>query len=256
MTLRNGFNLKIKQSIKNNLLSINKHLHRNYINMGMIEEDNLFLEAEEADEDSLTMIMEAEEDTNAPKADAKPAEAPKEKAAPKEEAPADDKGGDTTDANTDGDEGGLFGEAEAEANGEDTGDDQELAEGLPTDDQYYVVILKDVNKKITKLNEISLKLLKKTNETESKIINKIDSLTYIFNRFVEKYTEYEDAKNTVIHLREMTDAIIEYTDRYLLSKEGKEYRQHMSKLITAGTRLKFIDNYMFKRAHKYLKGGY
>ena len=254
MTLRNGSNLIISDYVKKHLLNINNHLHRNYINMGNIQEDNLFLEAEQADENNLKVVMEAEGDNagdtgrgneTQPKADAQP----KQEEAPKEDAGRDnqDQGGDNTEG---GDNAGddLFGQAEGEegAGGEGgtEGEESEIKDGLPTDDQYYVVLLKDINRKLIKLNEVSLKLLKKTDEDEAKIINKIDSLTYVFNRFVEKYTEYDDAKSTVLELRDITDTIIKFVDIYLKRKDGNKYRHHLSIGISSDTRLKFLDKYM------------
>lgn len=253
MTLRNGSNLKISNYVKKHLLNINNHLHRNYINMGNIQEDNLFLEAEQADENNLQVVMEAEGDNagdagggnEQPKADAQPKQ---------EEAPKEDAGGDNQDQGGDNTEGGdnagddLFGQAEGEegAGGEGgaESEESEIKDGLPTDDQYYVVLLKDINRKLIKLNEVSLKLLKKTDEDEAKIINKIDSLTYVFNRFVEKYTEYDDAKSTVLELRDITDTIIKFVDIYLKRKDGNKYRHHLSIGISSDTRLKFLDKYM------------
>lgn len=260
MTLRNGSNLIISDYVKKHLLNINNHLHRNYINMGNIAEDNLFLEAEEADENNLKVVMEAEGDN----ADTGNQEAPKQEAKPdpKEEAPAEDNADQNNeegnqDANAE--EGGgddLFGAAEGnegeggDAEGGSEGE-KELKDGLPTDDQYYVVLLKDINRKLIKLNEVSLKLLKKTEEDEAKIINKIESLTYIFNRFVEKYTEYDDAKSTVLELRDMTDAIIKFVDIYLKRKDGTKYRNHLSIGISADTRLKFLDKYMKQQSKNF-----
>ena len=254
MTLRNGSNLKISNYVKKHLLNINNHLHRNYINMGNIQEDNLFLEAEQADENNLQVVMEAEGDNagdtgggnEQPKADAQP----KQEEAPKEDANADtgnqDQGDNVEGGNDAGDD--LFGQAEGEegtgGDGDAEGEESEIKDGLPTDDQYYVVLLKDINRKLIKLNEVSLKLLKKTDEDESKIINKIESLTYIFNRFVEKYTEYDDAKSTVLELRDITDAIIKFVDIYLKRKDGTKYRHHLSIGISSDTRLKFLDKYM------------
>lgn len=249
MTLKNGSHLEIRECVKKALPSILNHLHRNYINMGMIEEDNLFLEAEQADENDLNVVMEAAEDNKKP---AQPKEQPKEQPKPKAEVPKDSKeqsgGGDDLFSEGGGDEGGdnLFGEAEE--SGKEAKEEDELDEGLPTDDQYYVVLLKDINRKLIKLNEVSLKLLKKTEENEAKIINKIESLTYVFNRFVEKYTDYEDSKDIVLHLRKVTDSLIKYIDNYLVSKDGKKYRGYLSKYISADTKLKFLVKYCHEQS--------
>lgn len=251
MTLRNGSNLIISNYVKKHLLNINNHLHRNYINMGNIQEDNLFLEAEQADENNLQVVMEAEGDNagDAVGGNEQPKAEPKQEAAPKEDANTDAGNQDQGNAEGGNDTGDdLFGQAEGEegaggdAGGE--GEENEVKDGLPTDDQYYVVLLKDINRKLIKLNEVSLKLLKKTDEDEAKIINKIESLTYVFNRFVEKYTEYDDAKSTVLELRDITDSIIKFVDIYLKRKDGNKYRHHLSIGISSDTRLKFLDKYM------------
>lgn len=252
MTLRNGSKLIISDYVKKHLLNINNHLHRNYINMGNIQEDNLFLEAEQSDEEGLTVVMEAEGNAE-PKSDTKP----DPKGSKSKEKPAEDEGNQDAnqdDTNADESADDLFGSAEGDdTSGDSEGDSskQELKDGLPTDDQYYVVLLKDINRKLIKLNEVSLKLLKKTENDEAKIINKIESLTYIFNRFVEKYTEYDDAKSTVLDLRDMTDAIIKFVDIYLKRKDGTKYRNHLSIGISSDTRLKFLDKYMKQQTNHF-----
>lgn len=200
-----------------------KHIHQNFINMGMLEEDNLFLESE--------MIEEADGDNAG--GDAPAADAPKADAAPKGGAKGkggNDAGGDDNDptnlfdgkgVNGEDDEGGEGGEDKG-LFGEDAGGDESdeaLTKGLPSDDQYYVVIIKDLNKKLVLLNDVSLKLLSPSDETESKLIEKIRTVTYSFNRFVEQYTEYDSPKALIIKLKKTIDTLILYIDTYIKDRD-------------------------------------
>lgn len=192
---------------------IMKHIHQNFINMGTLEEDNLFLESE--------MIEEAEK---------KEAEAAPKEEAPKE-APAkggNEGGGDDDPTNLfdgkgvngdeeggkGGEDKGLFGEAE----GGDEGDEA-LIKGLPSDDQYYVVIIKDLNKKVILLNDVVLKQLSPTDEKETKLIEKVRTITYCFNRFVEKYEEYDSPKSIIIKLKKTVDTLILYINDYIEDRD-------------------------------------
>jgi hypothetical protein len=203
-----------------------KHIHQNFINMGMLEEDNLFLESE--------MIEEADGDNAG--GDAPAADAPKADAAPKGGAKGkggNDAGGDDNDptnlfdgkgVNGEGDEGGEGGEDKG-LFGEDAGGDESdeaLTKGLPSDDQYYVVIIKDLNKKLVLLNDVSLKLLSPSDETEAKLIEKIRTVTYSFNRFVEQYTEYDSPKALIIKLKKTIDTLILYIDTYIKDRDDGE----------------------------------
>lgn len=202
-----------------------KHIHQNFINMGMLEEDNLFLESE--------MIEEADGDNAG--GDAPAADAPKADAAPK--GGAKGKGGN--DAGDDNDPTNLFDgkgvngeDAEGGEGGEDKGlfgedaggdeSDEALTKGLPSDDQYYVVIIKDLNKKLVLLNDVSLKLLSPSDETEAKLIEKIRTVTYSFNRFVEQYTEYDSPKALIIKLKKTIDTLILYIDTYIKDRDDGE----------------------------------
>lgn len=201
---------------------IMKHIHQNFINMGTLEEDNLFLESE--------MIEEAEGD-NAGGGDAPAADAPKGGNAPK--GGGDKGGGDNKDGGDDptnlfdgkgvngdeeggegGEDKGLFGEAE----GGDEGDEA-LIKGLPSDDQYYVVIIKDLNKKVILLNDVVLKQLSPTDEKEAKLIEKVRTITYCFNRFVEKYEEYDSPKSIIIKLKKTVDTLILYINDYIEDRD-------------------------------------
>lgn len=201
---------------------IMKHIHQNFINMGTLEEDNLFLESE--------MIEEAEGD-NAGGGDAPAADAPKGGNAPK--GGGDKGGGDNKDGGDDptnlfdgkgvngdeeggegGEDKGLFGEAK----GGDEGDEA-LIKGLPSDDQYYVVIIKDLNKKVILLNDVVLKQLSPTDEKEAKLIEKVRTITYCFNRFVEKYEEYDSPKSIIIKLKKTVDTLILYINDYIEDRD-------------------------------------
>ena len=203
-----------------------KHIHQNFINMGMLEEDNLFLESE--------MIEEADGDNAG--GDAPPADAPKADAAPKGGAKGkggNDAGGDDNDPTNLFDGKGVNGEdAEGGEGGEDKGlfgedaggdeSDEALTKALPSDDQYYVVIIKDLNKKLVLLNDVSLKLLSPSDETEAKLIEKIRTVTYSFNRFVEQYTEYDSPKALIIKLKKTIDTLILYIDTYIKDRDDGE----------------------------------
>lgn len=198
---------------------IMKHIHQNFINMGTLEEDNLFLESE--------MIEEAEGDKaggDAPAADAPKADAPKGG----NKGGGDDKGGDGDPTNlfdgkgVNGDEEGGEGGEDKGLFGEDAGGDDEddaLIKGLPSDDQYYVVIIKDLNKKVILLNDVALKQLSPTDEKEAKLIEKVRTVTYCFNRFVEKYEEYDSPKSIIIKLKKTVDTLILYINEYIEDRD-------------------------------------
>ena len=198
---------------------IMKHIHQNFINMGTLEEDNLFLESE--------MIEEAEGDKaggDAPAADAPKADAPKGG----NKGGGDDKGGDDDPTNlfdgkgVNGDEEGGEGGEDKGLFGEDAGGDDEddaLIKGLPSDDQYYVVIIKDLNKKVILLNDVALKQLSPTDEKEAKLIEKVRTVTYCFNRFVEKYEEYDSPKSIIIKLKKTVDTLILYINEYIEDRD-------------------------------------
>ena len=182
--------------------------------MGNIKEENIFMEAEGDEPD-------APKDEKAPakkeKAAEKEPDLTKEEPQDKEDAPEDAAGEDPfAGGGTEGDAGGdpFAGGGEVE------GDSDEVLEGLPKDEQYYVIILKNASEKIQKLKEVSLRLLNKNDEKDSKLIEKISSLEYVFDRFVEQYEEYENPKAIIIRLQKATNALLMFTNAYL--KRGKK----------------------------------
>ena len=183
--------------------------------MGNIKEENIFMEAEGDEPD-------APKDEKAPakkeKAAEKEPDLTKEEPQDKEDAPEDDAGEDPFAAG-----GGAGGDAGGDpfAGGDEVeGESDEVLEGLPKDEQYYVIILKNASEKIQKLKEVSLRLLNKNDEKDSKIIEKISSLEYVFDRFVEQYEEYENPKTIIIRLQKATNALLMFTNAYL--KRGKK----------------------------------
>ena len=178
-------------------LNVAKFIHKNdYINMGMLSEDNIFLEAE-----------------NDPKTDEAKSDQNPQQAKPKPDSPTSEtnKSTDKTQSKTpDTNDVDPFGGAEMT----DT-EDSVLTEGLPKDDQYYVILLKHVNKKITKLTEISLKLLNQNDEMDNKIVNKINVLKYVFNRFIEQYDEYENPKIIILKLQTLVDTMVIHVNKYI-----------------------------------------
>lgn len=181
-------------------LSMLKHIHRHdYVNMGALSEDNMFLEAE-GDEST------KEEPTK---------DKPTKEESKKPELPAPTKDEPTGEKPTNPDD--PFGGSISESDGDKK--DELLIDGLPKDDQYYVILLKNINKKINKLNDVSLKLLNKNDDYDAKIIDKISVLEYVFNRFIEQYSEYENPKVIIIKLQTLVDAMIIHVNKYI-----KQYR--------------------------------
>jgi hypothetical protein len=172
-------------------MNIINHIHSNkFLDMGDMDEKNIFLEAE------------GEEETEAPTEAPTPAQ-PEESgeqpsADPEGEVPPDD----------------LNPMADTEVEEED-----ELLEGLPKDKQYYVIILKGIHRKLLKLKEVSLKLLSSRNEKEEKLIKRIDSFDYIFNRFIEQYVEFENPKNIIMRLQKTIDTMVKFVSNYLKVKK-------------------------------------
>jgi len=202
-----------REKIQINLTAINlaTHLYNNFINMGNLNEDNIFMEAEG-------------EEPEAPKE-----KAPEPKEKPKEKAPKDPEE-ETPDPKSEGDEDPFAGGGGDDVGGgdpfsgggevDDGGESEEVLEGLPKDEQYYVIILKNMFEKIQKLKEVALRLLNKNDDNDSKIIEKINSLEYIFDRFVEQYEEYENPKTIIIRLQKATNALLIFTNDYL--KKGQK----------------------------------
>jgi hypothetical protein len=162
-------------------MNIIKHIHSNkFLDMGDMDEKNIFLEAE----------GDTEEETT----DVDPPES-KEDETPEGDTPEDFNPMTETDVEED-----------------------ELLDGLPKDEQYYVITLKGIHRKILKLKEVSLKLLSSSNPKEEKIIKRIDSFDYVFSRFVEQYTEFENPKNIITRLQKTINIMIKFVNEYLKRK--------------------------------------
>lgn len=73
--------------------------------------------------------------------------------------------------------------------------------------------------KLLKLNEVSLKLLNINDEKDEKLIDRIRVLTHVFNRFIEKYDEYDSPKVIIVKMQKATDVLILFIEKYISKKE-------------------------------------
>ena len=203
MKINDNFLKREKLKVNLNSYDIAKHIYKmDFINMGSLSEENMFLEAEEEAKatpkpDSKVPPADKKADPNADKSDkeafAKPGDNP-----PKGDSNPDD----------------PFGGSETESE-----EDSVLLEGLPKDEQYYVIILKTLHKKLLKLGEVSLKLFNSKNDKDKNIIDKINTLTYVFNRFIEQYDEYDKPKVIILKLQKLIDSVVIYVSEYIKQED-------------------------------------
>ena len=202
MKINDNFLKREKLKVNLNSYDIAKHIYKmDFINMGSLSEENMFLEAEEeakaTPKEKTPPSPPANPDPNANKSDkeafAKPGETPSK-----------------TDSNSDDPFSGADEVSEEES---------VLLEGLPKDEQYYVIILKTLHKKLLKLGEVSLKLFNIKEEKDKKIIDKINTLTYVFNRFIEQYDEYDHPKVIILKLQKLIDSVVIYVNSYIKQED-------------------------------------
>lgn len=180
-----------------------------------IDEKNLFIN--NAIED--VNLMEAEEET-AEEEPAKKEAPPKEEAAkePKKEKKKAKEEEEVLGALSGGEERKApkakepeEGEKEEDVFGEGNISEEEL----PIEEQYYIILLKDVFRKLNKLNSISLKLLNKRNKYDAKIINKIDLMLYLLHTFVNNFEKYENTKEIILKFQKVVNTTILFLVKYL-----------------------------------------
>ena len=202
MKINDNFLKREKLKVNLNSYDIAKHIYKmDFINMGSLSEENMFLEAEEEakaiPKEQAAPPPPTKADPNANKSDkeafAKPGEEP-----PKADANSDDPFSGAADVSE---------------------EDSVLLEGLPKDEQYYVIILKTLHKKLLKLGEVSLKLFNAKDAKDKKIIDKINTLTYVFNRFIEQYDEYDNPKVIILKLQKLIDSVVIYVSDYIKQED-------------------------------------